>query len=89
VAELAKAKNPGFILLDLTMPRQDGMTALEQLKRDAATAEIPVVVCTVASDTENQEKAKALGALDYWVKPIDLGFFRRTLEGILGGPPAD
>ena len=78
--ELAKRLTPDLVLLDLILPKREGfpMTlnkeagfrVLEQLKKHTLTVNIPVVVFTNL-DEENQgnvERAKALGALDYWVK---------------------
>jgi nitrogen-specific signal transduction histidine kinase/CheY-like chemotaxis protein len=58
---------PAAILLDVLMPTQDGWKVLEDLKRHAATRDIPIVMCTIATD---QARAFELGAADYLVKPI-------------------
>ena len=67
---IAKAKSvkPDLILLDLVMPKMDGMTALKKLKEDAETKDIPVVILTNLSDYERISEALALGARDYLVK---------------------
>lgn len=66
--EKAKSYKPGLILLDLVMPKMDGMTALKKLKEDPETKEIPVVILTNLSDYERISDALALGARDYLVK---------------------
>jgi CheY-like chemotaxis protein len=58
---------PDAILLDVLMPNQDGWKVLEELKREAATRDIPVIMCTIATD---QTRAFALGAAEFLVKPI-------------------
>jgi GAF domain-containing protein/ActR/RegA family two-component response regulator len=58
---------PSAILLDVLMPNQDGWKVLEELKREAATRDIPVIMCTIATD---QTRAFALGAAEFLVKPI-------------------
>jgi len=67
---LAKAREirPIAITLDILLPGIDGWDVLEQLKRDEATRDIPVVVISVL---DRPELGRALGAMDYFVKPVD------------------
>jgi PAS domain S-box-containing protein len=67
---LAKARQlrPLAITLDILLPGLDGWDVLEQLKRDSATRDIPVVVISVV---DKPELGRALGAIDYFVKPVD------------------
>jgi PAS domain S-box-containing protein len=67
---LAKARElqPVAITLDIVLPGLDGWDVLTQLKHDDATRDIPVVVVSVV---DKPEFGRALGALDYFVKPID------------------
>jgi len=58
---------PAAILLDVLMPNQDGWNVLEALKQETATRDIPVIMCTIATD---QARALDLGAADYLIKPI-------------------
>lgn len=67
--ELAKKERPDLVVLDLLMPGIDGFEVLKRLKRDAATKNIKVVVLTIVTEEESQEKAKSLGAVDYLIKP--------------------
>ncbi len=75
--DVARKKRPFLILLDVMMPGKDGWEVLQELKLDADTADIPVIMCTVS---ENEELGVALGATDYLTKPID----RRQLVSRLG-----
>jgi PAS domain S-box-containing protein len=70
VEALAKARElrPIAITLDILLPGLDGWDVLEQLKRDAVTRDIPVVVISVV---DKPELGRALGAIDYFVKPVD------------------
>jgi signal transduction histidine kinase/CheY-like chemotaxis protein len=63
----AIALKPAAITLDILLPDLDGWEVLTRLKREAATSEIPVVVVSVV---DNPELGIALGALDYFVKPV-------------------
>ncbi len=64
------AKQPcDLIVLDLTMPRLDGLGVLEELGAQVATAQIPVIVLTALGD-EGEARALDLGAHDYLTKPV-------------------
>ena len=65
---MARELRPAAITLDILLPELDGWEVMTQLKRDAATSDIPIVVVSVV---DNPELGMALGALDYFVKPID------------------
>jgi DNA-binding response OmpR family regulator len=66
--EKARSEKPDLILLDLLMPRLDGVSALKQLKAAEDTKSIPVVILTNFPNTEKISSALALGAMDYLVK---------------------
>ncbi len=63
-----KEFKPDLILLDLVMPKMDGMSVLKQLKADNETRDVPVVILTNLSDYERISEALTLGAKDYLVK---------------------
>ncbi|MEK7505258.1 MAG: response regulator [Patescibacteria group bacterium] len=64
----AKQELPDLIILDLIMPHKNGFQVLEELRLDLETAALKVVVLSNLGQESDIEKAKALGALDYWVK---------------------
>jgi len=64
----AKSFKPQLILLDLVMPKMDGMEMLQKLKTDNELRDIPVVILTNLSDYERISEALSLGAMDYLVK---------------------
>jgi DNA-binding response OmpR family regulator len=66
--EKVKSYKPELILLDLLMPKMDGMEMLQKLKEDSETREVPVVILTNLSDYEKISEALSLGAMDYLVK---------------------
>jgi DNA-binding response OmpR family regulator len=66
--EKAKNEAPHLILLDLVMPRLDGIGALKELKAQPETKDIPVVILTNLSDYDKISDALTLGAMDYLVK---------------------
>ncbi|MBI2607463.1 MAG: response regulator [Candidatus Doudnabacteria bacterium] len=66
--EKASQEKPNLILLDLVMPRLDGIGALKQMKENSTTKDIPVVILTNLSDYDKISDALSLGAMDYLVK---------------------
>jgi CheY-like chemotaxis protein len=62
--------NPVVILLDLKMPRMDGLQVLRQIKADKQLRLIPVVVLTSSSESSDLEQCYRLGINAYVVKPV-------------------
>jgi DNA-binding response OmpR family regulator len=60
---------PDIVLLDVSMPKLDGFTALGQLESDPRTKSIPVIMITAKGHPDDLETARSLGALDYMNKP--------------------
>ena len=64
-----RQEKPDLILLDVMMPKMNGVETLKALKDEAKTRHIPVIILTNLGDkNEDAENAKKLGALDYLVK---------------------
>jgi signal transduction histidine kinase/FixJ family two-component response regulator len=82
VVNLARAGRPVAITLDILLPDVDGWEVLGRLKRDDATSDIPVIVVSLVDDPLHGEE---LGALDYFVKPVDA---RQLLERLSSINPA-
>lgn len=66
--ELAKKEKPDIIMLDVILPRLDGFSVLEEIKKDEGTKNIPVIMLTNLGTEEDKAKGERLGALDYFVK---------------------
>jgi diguanylate cyclase (GGDEF)-like protein len=62
--------NPELILLDLFLPGMDGFGALTGLRRDARTADTPVIFLSAQGDAETKSQGLSLGAADYLAKPF-------------------
>ena len=71
--------NPAVVLLDLKMPKVDGMEVLRQLKSDEQMKIVPVVMLTSSREEQDLIKSYQLGANAYVVKPID---FQQVVEAI-------
>lgn len=65
------AGRPQLILLDLNLPKIDGLEVLRQIKGDSRTRTIPVVVLTISSKDRDVAASRRLGADAYIVKPVD------------------
>ncbi|MBI4139163.1 response regulator [Candidatus Uhrbacteria bacterium] len=65
---LAQKDRPALILLDLMLPKMNGFEALEALKREPATADIPILVLTNLGQRQDVERCLALGAAGYIIK---------------------
>lgn len=64
----AKAEKPDLVLLDLILPGIDGFEVLRQIKEDAETSAIPVVILSNLGQKDDVERGMKLGASDYLVK---------------------
>ncbi len=71
---------PKFILLDLKLPKVDGLEVLERLKSDPRTKAIPVVVLTSSQEQSDILESYALGANSYLVKPVKFEAFFAAVE---------
>jgi len=80
---LARDEHPELVLMDLSMPRLDGLQALERIRADAATAEIPVIVVSARSEDSVKARALDLGAVDYLQKPFSDRELRARVERTL------
>jgi two-component system response regulator RpaA len=63
---------PDVILLDLMLPKVDGLTLCQRLRRDERTARIPILMLTALGDTKDKVSGFNSGADDYLTKPFDL-----------------
>ena len=73
---------PKLILLDLKMPKVSGLEVLEKISTHPLTKMIPVVVLTSSKEHPDVEKAYALGANSYIVKPVDFADFREIVNNL-------
>lgn len=73
---------PRLVLLDLKLPKVDGMEVLRRLKGDARTKTIPVVILTSSKEERDLVQGYGLGANSYIQKPVDFDQFRNTVKSV-------
>ena len=73
---------PQLILLDLKLPKVDGLQVLQQIRADERTRRLPVVVFTSSSEQEDMIKSYDLGANSYIRKPVDFEQFLEATKGV-------
>lgn len=67
--ELARSERPGAIVLDIALPRMDGWSVVDELRKEPLTAGIPVVMYTAHSLDSYRVRAMELGCVAFLVKP--------------------
>ncbi len=77
-----KKKRPGLILLDLRMPRMDGIEFLKVIKKEDALRIIPVVVLTTSKEDEDKAEGYNLGISGYMMKPVNYIDFVEVIKTI-------
>ncbi|MFH1395280.1 MAG: response regulator [Candidatus Omnitrophota bacterium] len=81
--EKSRQESPDLILLDILMPNMDGFKALEELKNNAKTRNIPVIMLTAKSQLSDVTRATNLGIEDYIVKPFDYRVMIEKIKKVL------
>jgi two-component system response regulator len=76
-------QQPKLILMDLKLPRVDGLQVLHRLKSDPRTQAVPVVILSSSSDPNDIAETYRLGGNSYIVKPVDFDDFHQAAR-VLG-----
>jgi CheY-like chemotaxis protein len=71
---------PALVLLDLKLPRVDGLEVLRQIRADERTRRLPVVVLTTSREEQDVAQSYDLGANSYIRKPVDFTQFAQAVE---------
>jgi two-component system, response regulator len=74
------AIQPGLILLDLKLPKLDGLGVLRHLRSDERTKRVPIVVLTSSKEQQDLLQSYGLGANSYIRKPVDFNQFTETMR---------
>ena len=85
--------DPAVVLLDLKLPRIDGLEVLERVKSDAALKQVPIVMLTSSKEERDLVLSYQLGVNAFVVKPVDFQAFLQAIQdlgvfwGVLNEPP--
>jgi CheY-like chemotaxis protein len=73
---------PLLVLLDIKLPRKSGLEVLEWIRKQPELKSMPVLMLTSSSESNDLDRAYALGANSYLVKTVDLSAMREIVRGI-------
>ncbi len=77
------ADAPAVILLDLNLPRIDGIEVLKRVRADARVQHIPIVILTSSRSDRDRRESYSLGANSYIQKPVDFEYFSELARQII------
>lgn len=80
---LAKTQAPQIILMDIQMPRMDGLTAIQQIRSDAALRGVPIIALTALAMKGDRARCLEVGANQYLAKPVRLQQLTSTIQAML------
>lgn len=80
---MARERQPAVILMDIQLPGIDGVTALQRIREDAATANIPVAALTASVMKEDRERFDKAGFDGFITKPIDIRRFPDQVREVI------
>jgi CheY-like chemotaxis protein len=81
-SEPGAAPRPGILLLDIKMPRMDGLTVLKYIREDEELQHLPVIILTTSKAEEDRLKGYNLGVNAYIVKPVGFENFSEAVRTI-------
>jgi two-component system, response regulator len=81
-SDRSRAHPPKLILLDLKLPKIDGLQVLREIKNNAQTRAIPVVALTSSREENDRMESYRLGINSYVQKPVNFEEFRRTIQTV-------
>ncbi len=85
----AKSEHPDLILMDIQMPKLDGLEAIKQIRQDSEIKDIPIIALTALAMQGDRQKCLDAGATDYLSKPITLRELTTMIEKIVSNSIKD
>ncbi len=80
---LAREKLPDLIVMDIQLPRMDGLTATRLIKSTPETSKIPIIAVTAHALLRDRENAQKAGCNDYVTKPLNIRLFREKIRSLM------
>lgn len=87
--DLAFAQVPDVIVLDVMLPSRDGLSVLGELQGDDRTRGTPVILLTAKTQTQDRRAGWEAGCSEYVTKPFSPVALARTVDRVVGTPPAE
>lgn len=84
--EKARAESPDIVLLDIMMPKMDGLQVTRALKAEDATKAIPIILLSAKAQASDIQAGREIGADDYLTKPFDPLELLDRVNELLYGP---
>jgi PAS domain S-box-containing protein len=81
--ELAKSQKPQLILMDILMPKMDGLTAIRKIREDPALSDVPIIALTALAMSGDREKCLDAGANEYLTKPVGGKILLNVIQDLL------
>ena len=81
-SEPSSAPRPGILLLDINMPKMNGLTTLKHIRKDARLRHLPVVILTTSKTEEDRFRSYDLGANAFIMKPVGFQKFAGAVQAI-------
>ena len=81
--DLARSRKPDLILLDLMLPKMDGLAVCRELERDSGTVRIPIIMLTAKAEGEDLLKSTRIGVDDYIMKPFNPEVLKAKAENLI------
>ena len=78
-----REEDPDLILLDVIMPKMNGLEVLKELRKDPNTRDTPVIMLSAMGQKQDKEKGQSLGATEYIIKPFSPAELVATIERTL------
>ena len=78
----AKSPRPGILLLDIKMPKMDGLAVLKYVRQDVEFCRLPIIILTTSKREEDQLKSYDFGANAFVVKPVGFDNFSQAVRTI-------
>ncbi|KKL90904.1 hypothetical protein LCGC14_1900030 [marine sediment metagenome] len=76
-------EKPDLVLLDVVMPKMNGLEVLAKVKKDPQTKDVPIIMLTAKGQQLDKDKGIGLGAEDYIIKPFSPSHLLRKIEEIM------
>lgn len=81
--QLALEEHPDIILMDLTLPVMDGLSATAMIRSHEELRDVPIIAVTAHQETDFRAGAKACGFNAYVTKPIDIAWLDELVKGLI------